>query len=207
MKHYIICGPPGSGKGTQSAQLAAHFHLRHVSTGELLRKEIAEETELGKKVQDLMNRGELVPDSYMLAMIRRVLLETTGVNGVLLDGYPRTKPQAEGLADLLRELGMTIDLIVHLSVPTDVILERIQHRATVEGRSDDSVEVLKQRLKEYEEKTIPTIEYYRAQGAPMVDVDGTPDVDTVTTRLIHVLEKGNLEEEHHAGRELSTEEA
>ena len=105
MKHYIICGPPGSGKGTQSAQLAAHFHLRHVSTGELLRKEIAEETELGKKVQDLMNRGELVPDSYMLAMIRRVLLETTGVNGVLLDGYPRTKPQAEGLADLLRELG------------------------------------------------------------------------------------------------------
>lgn len=165
MKYYIIFGPPGAGKGTHSAPLVRDFNLCHISTGDLLRAEIAEGTELGRKASELTSKGNFVPDSVVEAMIENKFDSTVGVDGFLLDGFPRTLSQAEDLDRLLEKRGEKIEAIISLAIPEDVIRRRIKGRALIEGRADDaSDEVITNRINTYHEKTEPLIAYYSAKG-------------------------------------------
>lgn len=165
MKYYIIFGPPGAGKGTHSVPLVRDFNLCHISTGDLLRAEIAEGTELGKKASELMSQGNFVPDSVVEAMIENKFDSTVGVDGFLLDGFPRTLSQAEDLDRLLEKRGEKVEAIISLAIPEDVIRRRIKGRALIEGRADDaSDEVITNRINTYHEKTEPLIAYYSAKG-------------------------------------------
>ena len=165
MKYYIIFGPPGAGKGTHSVPLVRDFNLCHLSTGDLLRAEIAEGTELGKKASELMSQGNFVPDEVVEGMIANKFDSVQGVDGFLLDGFPRTLAQAEDLDRILAQRGECVNAIISLDIPEDVIRRRIKGRALIEGRADDaSDEVITNRINTYHEKTEPLIAYYTAKG-------------------------------------------
>lgn len=165
MKYYIIFGPPGAGKGTHSVPLVRDFNLCHLSTGDLLRAEIAEGTELGKKAADLMSQGNFVPDSVVEGMIENKFNTTKGIDGFLLDGFPRTLSQAQDLDEMLAKRGESVTAIISLAIPEDVIRRRIKGRALIEGRADDaSDEVVSNRIATYHEKTEPLIGYYTKKG-------------------------------------------
>lgn len=165
MKYYIIFGPPGAGKGTHSVPLVRDFNLCHLSTGDLLRAEIAEGTELGKKASALMAQGNFVPDEVVEGMIENKFDSVKDINGFLLDGFPRTLSQAKDLDDMLAKRGESVTAIISLDIPEDVIRRRIKGRAVIEGRADDaSDEVITNRINTYHEKTEPLIAYYTAKG-------------------------------------------
>ena len=165
MKYYILFGPPGAGKGTQAGSMVERYHLCHLSTGELLRNEIAAGTELGKKAQALIEAGNLVPDEVVEGMIAAKFRSTGGVNGFLLDGFPRTIAQAEALDRMLESTLESVTACISIMIPDSLIQERIAGRAAVEGRADDArPEVVENRIKTYHAKTEPLIEYYKYQG-------------------------------------------
>lgn len=165
MKYYIIFGPPGAGKGTHSVPLVRDFNLCHLSTGDLLRAEIAEGTELGKKASALMAQGNFVPDEVVEGMIENKFDSVKDINGFLLDGFPRTLSQAKDLDDILAKRGESVTAIISLDIPEDVIRRRIKGRAVIEGRADDaSDEVITNRINTYHEKTEPLIAYYTTKG-------------------------------------------
>mgnify|MGYP003292240111 CR=1 FL=1 len=194
MKYYVIFGPPGAGKGTQSVPLKRDFNLCHISTGELLRAEIAEGTELGKKANELISAGNFVPDEVVEAMIARKFDTVKDVNGFLLDGFPRTLSQAEDLDKLLAGRGEEVTAILSLDIPEEVTRKRIKSRALIEGRKDDaSDEVVTNRIKTYHEKTEPLIDFYKAKGI-YHEIDGYggegPDgKEIVYARIKAVVEK------------------
>lgn len=164
MKHYILFGPPGAGKGTQAGAIAAKYNLKHVSTGELLRNEIAQQTELGKMAKSLMDAGNFVPDYVVEGMIEH-LFHTKGVAGFLMDGFPRTLRQAEDLDRMLAERGEKVNAVISLMISDDTIRERLRHRALVEGRADDaSEETINNRIETYHKKTEPLIKFYKEAG-------------------------------------------
>ena len=138
MKYYILFGPPGAGKGTQATAMVERYNLRHLSTGELLRKEIAEGTELGLKAKSLIDAGSLVPDEVVEGMIDNAFKTTEGVSGFLLDGFPRTIAQAEALDKMLAASGEEVTSVISIMIPDEMIKERIRHRAAIEGRADDA---------------------------------------------------------------------
>lgn len=165
MKLYILFGPPGAGKGTHAAAIAGRFNLKHISTGELLRAEIAACTELGKQAKTLIDAGNLVPDSVVEGMIKNAFDTVGGVDGFLLDGFPRTMRQAEDLDAILAEREAQVDAVVSLMISDEKVVDRIKGRAQVEGRADDASEsVIRNRIATYHNQTEPLIAYYKAQG-------------------------------------------
>jgi Adenylate kinase and related kinases len=183
MKHYLIFGPPGAGKGTQAAKLVERFGLRHVSTGDLLRRQIAEGTELGLKAKHLIDQGLLVPDEVVEGMIAAELDANPDVKGFLFDGFPRTTAQAEHLDTILADRGRKVDAVLSLAIPDEMVFERIRHRAQIENRADDTKpEVIQNRIDTYHAKTEPIAAFYKDKGVYQ-EVDGTGTIDEVFEKL------------------------
>ena len=174
MKYYILFGPPGAGKGTHAGAIAQKYNLKHISTGELLRAEIAAGTELGKQAKTLIDAGSLVPDSVVEGMIASAFNTVKGVDGFLLDGFPRNLSQAADLDRILEKRGESVTAVAGLMISDDMIRERIKGRAVIEGRADDaSDETVNNRIRTYHAQTEPLIEYYKAAGKYWeVNVDG-----------------------------------
>lgn len=184
----LLFGPQGAGKGTQAARIAAEYGIPHVSTGDMLRDAVARETELGRQAKPIMERGDLVPDELMVALIRERLGEPDAAEGFVLDGFPRTLAQAEALDAMLREIGRDLDAVVVLEASDAVVRERMLKRAELEGRADDTPEAIDRRLANYHAQTAPLVEWYRSRDK-VAPVDGTPPVEQVWEQICNVLER------------------
>ncbi len=188
MKYYILFGPPGAGKGTQAGALVENYNLCHISTGELLRSEIAAGTELGKKAAVLIDNGSLVPDEVVEDMIEAKFESVKGVSGFLLDGFPRTVAQAVALDEILSRRGESLGGVLSIMIPDALVHERIAHRAHIEGRADDArPEIVDHRIKTYHEKTEPLIDFYKKDGR-YHEIDGVGTVEEVHSRIAALLE-------------------
>ncbi len=189
MVNFLIFGPPGSGKGTQSVKLAEKFNLKHLSTGDMLRAEIAAGTELGKKMSSIMSRGELVPDEVVIEMIANKIDSTKNAAGFLFDGFPRTVAQTEVLEKMLNERGMKINSMLVLDVDHDELVKRLVLRADLSGRPDDKdPAVIENRIDVYRSKTEPIIDYCRQRGIYQ-PVDGVGSIDEIFDRLCEFMEE------------------
>jgi adenylate kinase len=184
----IFLGPPGAGKGTQAERLAAAFHMPKISTGDLLRAEVKAQTLLGSQAKVYMDAGELVPDAVLVGMVKGQLQQSPE-QGWILDGFPRTLPQAEALEVLLKDLGQDYDHVVNLDVPDDVLVARLLARGQEQGRSDDADEaVILKRLEVYRQQTAPLIDFYEAKGR-LQRVDGDQSMDSVQEHLQALLQR------------------
>ena len=181
----VLLGAPGSGKGTQAARLKEHLQVPHISTGDLLRAEVAG-SKLGLAAKEIMARGELVSDAILLGMLEDRFSRPDTSGGFILDGYPRNLAQASALGDLLERIGQPMDRAVQLDVDTELLIERIAGRAKAEGRADDNPESVRKRLAIYNEQTAPVVEYYRQHGMLTV-VDGVGTLDEVFTRILEAI--------------------
>ncbi len=178
MLNIVIFGPPGSGKGTQSENLIKEYNLAHISTGDLLRKEISTNTQLGALAKSHMDKGELVPDEVIIGMIDSFLDKLGKVNGVIFDGFPRTVAQASALKDLLKSYNTSVNVCLNLEVPNDELMTRLIERGKTSGRSDDNAETIKARLDVYEKQTKPVLEFYQKQGVA-VNIKGVGAIDAI----------------------------
>jgi adenylate kinase len=183
----LVFGPPGSGKGTQASRIAVRFGIPHIAAGDMLRSEVARDTALGREAKPIMDAGGLVPDDLVVRMIDARLNEPDARNGVLLDGFPRTVPQAIMLDAMLGRRNEHVAEVIALEVPDDELKTRILKRATIEGRSDDTAEGLAQRLIVYRQDTAPVLEHYRAIGARIDSINGVGDIDAITDRVMEAL--------------------
>lgn len=181
--HIILFGPPGVGKGTQAKILSNKFSIPHISTGDMLREEIRNETELGKKAKVLMDAGNLVPDDVMIEMIRKVLQSWVCRNGIILDGFPRTVEQAIALKTMFEELHIVLRKVLSFEVSEDRIMERLIHRGAMEGRADDTPETIVKRITVYKKSTAPVKDYYQSQGL-LAAIDGERPVDEVHASIL-----------------------
>ena len=188
-KYYILFGPPGAGKGTQATAMVEKYNLHHISTGALLRKEIAAGTELGLQAKALIEKGCLVPDEVVEGMIESEFKTVTGVDGFLLDGFPRTLPQAEALDAILAKTGEAVTATVSIMIPDAMIMERIKGRALKEGRADDASEdIINNRIVTYHNQTEPLIEYYE-KVEKYHEIDGIGTIEEVQGRIFDVMDK------------------
>jgi adenylate kinase len=178
----VLFGPPGAGKGTQAKKLVAERGWVQLSTGDMLRAAIAAGSDLGKRVKDIMDRGDLVSDAIVIELIEERLPEAEAAGGAIFDGFPRTVAQAEALDRLLAGRGSQIDKVVRLVVDQAELVARMEKRAAEEGRSDDTVEAFKNRLDTYNAQTAPLIPYYQAQDK-LADVDGMGGIEDVASRI------------------------
>lgn len=189
MKYYIIFGPPGAGKGTQAAPLSKRYNLKHISTGELLRSEIAEGSELGKQAKALIDAGSLVPDSVVEGMIAQAFGKYKDVDGFLLDGFPRTLAQAMDLDQMLEARDEEVTAVISLMIPDSMIKERIAHRANIEGRADDARdEVVQNRIDTYHRQTEPLIDFYKEQGK-YHEVESFGGIEKVQKNICKVMDE------------------
>ncbi len=191
MIRILLIGPPGAGKGTQAALLAKHFGIPAISTGDIFRENVRNETPLGLEAKAFMDRGEYVPDTLTNALVRDRLNQPDAVDGFLLDGYPRTIDQVEELDDILDESDKKLDVVVQLTADSEELLRRLSGRAEEQGRSDDTPEVIKRRLGVYEEQTAPLIDIYASRSL-VAKVNGLGEIADVTTRIIEVLDARGL---------------
>ncbi|HET8818234.1 MAG TPA: adenylate kinase [Xanthomonadaceae bacterium] len=182
----VLLGAPGSGKGTQAARLKEHLQVPHISTGDLLRAEVAAGSALGVAAKEVMARGELVSDAILLGMLESRFSRDDTRGGFILDGYPRNLAQAAALDSLLSRLRQPFDHAVQLEVATDLLVERIAGRAAAEGRADDNPESVRKRLDVYESQTAPVIDFYRTHGQLKV-VDGVGTLDQVFNRILETI--------------------
>jgi adenylate kinase len=182
----IILGPPGAGKGTQAARIAERLSIPAISTGDIFRANIKDQTELGKKVQGILASGGYVPDEVTNEIVEDRLSWDDAVNGFLLDGYPRTSGQVDALDEMLARHDHALDAVIELVVDEDAVVERLLKRAEIEGRDDDSEEVIRERQAIYRKETAPLAEHYELVGL-LVKVDGMGEVDEVTDRVIAAL--------------------
>ena len=182
----LMIAPPGAGKGTQGIVIASHFDIPHIATGDLLRDHVARGTELGRAVQQFLDRGELVPDEVMLEMARDALVAAKG-GGYVLDGFPRTMGQARALYEIAVELDMTADVALHLQVEEAALVRRLLARSAVQGRSDDTEDVIRRRLQLYYDVTHPILEWYGERGI-LVSVDAQRPADQVGRHILTALE-------------------
>lgn len=179
----VFLGAPGSGKGTQATRLKDELGIAHISTGDLLRGEVAAGTELGRKAKAVMDAGQLVSDDIVLGMLENRLARDDTRNGFILDGYPRNLAQCDALGGLLSRIGKPLDVAVLLEVPEQLLFDRLAGRAQAEGRKDDTPETVRKRLTVYAEQTAPLIGYYRDKGA-LVAVDGVGEMNEVYARIL-----------------------
>lgn len=204
----ILFGPPGAGKGTQSALLVERLNMRHISTGDLFREAMSKQTDLGKKAKEYVDAGKLVPDEIVIGMVEEVVAKLGG-QSFILDGFPRTVPQAEALKKLLQKYGMSVGKVVFLEVPRQELLQRLSGRRVCKNcgavyhvmtkptrqpdvcdvcggevvqRKDDQEDVIRTRLEAYDNSTAPVKDYYRGTGQ-LVEVDGTGDTESVFSRI------------------------
>ena len=187
----VLLGAPGSGKGTQATRLKEHLQVPHISTGDLLRAEVAAGSKMGLAAKEIMARGDLVSDAILLGMLedrfsRPGSSDESCGNGFILDGYPRNLAQARALGDLLVRIGQPMDRAVQLDVDSELLVQRIAGRAKAEGRADDNPESVRKRLGIYNEQTAPVVEYYRQRGLLSV-VDGVGTLDEVFTRILEAI--------------------
>jgi adenylate kinase len=194
----VLLGAPGSGKGTQAALLQKHLGVPHISTGELFRAAVQNKTPLGVKIKSIMDRGELVPDNLTLNLLEERMALPDAADGFILDGYPRNLAQAESLDVLLEQLGLPVEEAIQIDVDPEEVIARIARRAAEEGRSDDSEEVARNRLRVYDELTAPVVDYYGERGL-LTRVLGSGTVEEVLQLILSVLEMGVEERTGHDG--------
>ena len=195
----LLIGAPGAGKGTQAVRLAEHFGITHISSGDLLRRHVAEETTFGRQVQEFVSRGDLVPDQMVLDMLRKPIVEASARGGYVLDGFPRTVEQAEIAYQTARELGVAVQVAAYLEVGHDELVRRLLAR----GRgADDTQDVIEHRLAVYEEKTRPMIDYY-AHRERLVTVHGARPPDEVSWSLVVQLQRHERALKKAAGQLLA----
>ena len=182
----LILGPPGAGKGTQAARIAEHFGIPAISTGDIFRANIKNETELGLQVKSILASGGFVSDEVTNAIVADRLAQDDCEVGFLLDGYPRTLPQVAALDELLASKGQTLEHVLELTVDEDAVVQRLLKRAAVEGRADDTEEVIRERMAIYHRETKPLSDTFRERGV-LAEVDGMGEVDEVTERVLATL--------------------
>ena len=192
MSRLLLIGPPGAGKGTQAALLSQHLGVPAISTGDIFRYNVKNQTPLGVEAKGYMDRGEYVPDSLTNALVRDRLSHQDAADGFLLDGFPRTIDQVNELDSILGDLSRKLDVVVQLTADNDELVKRLAKRAEIEGRADDTPEVIRRRLDVYDEQTAPLIDVYAARGL-VAKVDGLGEISYVTSRIIEVLEARGLE--------------
>jgi adenylate kinase len=209
MINIVIFGAPGAGKGTQAQLLAEKYDFLHISTGDLLRQEVAANTPLGQRAQAIMNRGDLVGDDIVVALLARALQNRSTLpdpdaavdpwdrerkgephrpEGCIIDGFPRTVQQAQTLEFLFSKLKRKIDCIIAIDVPRDELVRRIHERAAISGRADDTEEVIRHRIELYDEQTQPVLDYYRVSGM-LITVDGSGEIAETNARICQTLER------------------
>ncbi|WP_440952510.1 adenylate kinase [Methanococcoides sp. FTZ1] len=210
----VLFGPPGAGKGTQAKELAKHYQIPHISTGDILRANVRDGTELGKEAKGYMDRGELVPDEVLIGIIKNRLTEDDCKAGYLLDGYPRTVPQADALSEILDEINMPLEAVLNIEVADEELVTRLCGRfmcncgesyhvkfnppekegvcdacgADLYQRDDDKEDVIRQRLESYKEKTQPLIDYYNEKDL-LVNIDGAGEIGRVFSDICEVLDQ------------------
>lgn len=189
MLNLVLFGAPGSGKGTQSAKIIDNYGLHHISTGEVLREHIKNETELGKTAQKYISEGQLIPDDLMISILDDVLeKEAKGKKGVIFDGFPRTIPQAEALDELLKKRGTELHAVVGLEVPEEELVERMIARGKETGRADDNLETIKKRLDVYHNQTSPLRDHYKKQNK-YLQINGSGNVDDIYRDIASKIDK------------------
>jgi adenylate kinase len=188
MLNIIICGAPGCGKGTQSDLIVEKYTLKHLSTGDLLRKEIAEKSELGVEAESFISKGNLVPDKMILDILSKAITEQTkDSNGIILDGFPRNVAQAEALEALMTKLKKEITILIDLHVDNQELIDRLLKRGETSGRSDDNMETIKKRLEVYECKTAPVSDFYKKKNK-YASVNGMGTIDDIFGRISNVID-------------------
>lgn len=192
MKHYIIMGPPASGKGTLSKQLAEKYGLEHISTGDILRKERDAGTKIGKMADALISVGKYVPDDIIITMVKEHIINSDNTQGFIYDGFPRTQEQAKQLHAFLLHRRTPITKVIHLDTPKQVTVERIRKRRIEEGREDDNESVIETRFDQYQSLTEPVLEFFNNKGM-VSTLDGSKDKDIVMNEAVGVLDKINEE--------------
>lgn len=184
----LLLGPQGAGKGTQAKRISAEYDIPHIASGEILRAEMAAGSELGRRVQDVYDRGDLVSDDLMIELIRARLDQPDTENGFILDGFPRTTVQAEALDAMFGQIGRSFSVVFALQIPDSVAFERLRRRAELEGRADDTDEAIRRRLENYHRETEPLIEYYRTRGN-LVTIHGDRAEGEVFAEIQQALEQ------------------
>ena len=214
MKNIVLFGAPGAGKGTQASLLAEKYDLIHLSTGEMLRKEVAQDTPLGRRVKDIMLRGDLVGDDIVVNLIAKAIDTGRGTTmdewdelhlrracgladneplpekpqpSIIYDGFPRTVQQCQMLEFIFRQKERKLDAVISIDVPQEELVRRIHERALVSNRSDDTEEVIRHRLEEYEDKTRPVLDYYKVSGR-LISIDGSGEISETNGRLCKVMD-------------------
>lgn len=187
MLNLVLFGPPGAGKGTQSDFLIEYFGLIHISTGDLLRSQIAAQTEMGMEAKNYMDKGFLVPDRIVIGMIKLLLQDNVGAKGYIFDGFPRTAEQALALDDLLNEMGTPISGMINLRVDKQELINRLLSRGLTSGRPDDQdILIIENRIQQYNEKTLPLVNYYSARNK-YYEIDGMGTIEEIAQRLINTV--------------------
>ena len=188
MKNIIIFGAPGSGKGTQSDLLVEKYGFMHISTGDVLRAEIKNETELGKEAQTYIDKGQLIPDALMINILAAKYDSLCPCNGLIFDGFPRTIAQAEALKVMLAERHTEVTVMLELDVPEDLLIERLLNRGKTSGRADDNLETIKSRLEVYHNQTSPLIEWYKHEGKHN-KVNGVGSLEEIHSNLCAIIDQ------------------
>ena len=186
----LLIGPPGAGKGTQASKLSEVFGIPAISTGDIFRENVKNETPLGLEAKSFMDSGAYVPDSLTNKLVRDRLKNADCANGFLLDGYPRTSDQVDELDDILSETNGSLDAVIQLTADTEEVVRRLAKRAIEQGRSDDTEDVIRNRMAIYEEQTAPLITMYAARGF-LIMVDGLGEIEEVTSRIVEALNAKN----------------
>ena len=184
----LLIGPPGSGKGTQAVAIANHFGIRHISSGELLRQHIADQTSVGRIAAAYVERGDLVPDGIVMDILRKPVEAASKEGGYVLDGFPRTVAQAESAYLIAKDLGARVQVALYLDVPREELIARMARRGRTDGRSDDKDEVMQHRIEVFEELTTPLLDYYE-QREILVRIDGARPPEEVSAAAIAELER------------------
>jgi adenylate kinase len=190
MMRLLLIGPPGAGKGTQASKLSEVFGIPAISTGDIFRENVKNQTPLGLEAKSFMDSGAYVPDSLTNKLVRDRLKNSDCANGFLLDGYPRTSDQVDELDEILKETNGSLDAVIQLTADTDEVVRRLAKRAIEQGRSDDTEDVIRNRMAVYEKQTAPLITMYAARGS-LIMVDGLGKIDEVTSRIKEALNAKN----------------